>query len=144
MDNTALQLNNFPANIEYHPPVKYANLNRSGRPKGAKNLRTKLIEANVPDVVKALESVPKDIRDKMKDALSWKALNVMGECLEIVDHKTKPDVKFSMASKLYDLTTPRVQNIQVDSRQTVIRSQDLLEGLKLLKRQGNDTIEGQE
>ena len=68
----------------------------------------------------------------------------MHECIDKVETVEKPETKFNMAARLYDLTTPRQQNIQVDSRQTVIRSQDLLEGLKLLKRKANDTIEGQE
>ena len=132
MDNTALDNSYLPVNINPYP-----HLNRSGRPKGARNKKTVLLESFiVPEIVKRLESIPQSIRDKYKEALSYKGLETMHECIDKVETIEKPETKFNMAARLYDLTTPRQQNIQVDSRQTVIRSQDLLEGLKLLKSGG--------
>ena len=142
MDNTARQIEYTASN---NLPEAFKQRMGKGRPKGSKNKSSLALERLViPQAIQILESIPQSIRDKYKEAMSWKGLTTMETCLDTVETTEKPEDKFNMAARLYDLTTPRVQNIQVDSRQTVIRSQDLLEGLKLLKRQGNDTIEGQE
>ena len=136
MENTeSLPKNTVNDNDKYryiHPKVR-ANWGR-GRPKGALNKRTRILNEKLPGLTEFLKNFDSNHQAQVKNYLGFRSLI---EAAEMVDGGEETDRPFDRRLKIVDRTLPRSQEVNVTQKHALITGK-LETLLKLYDQEPND------